>query len=125
VHRVQVVVIDDDASIVGFVRTLLEVEGYDVYEALNGHIGLATVEAMSPAVVVLDALLPDVDGMDVCRRITADHPDVAVLVLSGSADPAMEDRALAAGAARYVAKPVDAEVLAAAVGDLVARRRAR
>ncbi|HET9690624.1 MAG TPA: response regulator [Acidimicrobiales bacterium] len=119
-RRARVVVVDDEPSVVALVRTVLQIDGHDVYEALNGPIGLATVEAVLPSVVVLDVMMPGMDGVEVCRHIYTDHPGVQVLVLTGSADPELAERCREAGAAAFMAKPFEPEQLSAAVRALAA-----
>ena len=117
---VKVVVVDDEPAVLALVRTVLELDGHEVHEALNGPLGLATVEAVLPSVVVLDVMMPGMDGIEVCRHIYTDHPGVQVLVLTGSADPSLPDRCREAGAVAFMTKPVDAERLSEAVATLAA-----
>jgi CheY-like chemotaxis protein len=119
-----VVVVDDERVVLRLVRTVLELDGHEVYEALNGPIGLGLIAAVAPEVVVLDVMMPGMDGVEVCGHLRRDHPDVGVLILTGSADPGLEARCLAAGAAAFMTKPVLPEALSAAVADLAAAGRA-
>ena len=114
----RVVVVDDERSILRLVRTVLELDGHEVYEALNGPIGLGLIAAVSPEVVVLDVMMPGMDGIEVCTRISRDHPDVKVLILTGSGDPDVRDRSMAAGAAAFMTKPVLPDDLSRAVAEL-------
>lgn len=114
----RVVVVDDERPVLRLVRTVLEMDGHEVYEALNGPIGLGLVAAVSPEVVVLDVMMPGMDGIEVCTRITRDYPDTQVLILTGSGDPSVRDRCLRAGAARFMSKPVLPEDLSRAVAEL-------
>ncbi|MGH9094762.1 MAG: response regulator, partial [Acidimicrobiales bacterium] len=66
-----VVVIDDELSVRELLCTVLELDGYQVYVALNGPLGLGLIDAMRPAVVVLDVMMPGMNGVDVCYLI--DH----------------------------------------------------
>jgi two-component system response regulator MprA len=113
----RVLVIEDDDGVRSAVRRALLVAGFEVVVAASGNEGLGLVGETVPDVVVLDLGLPDVDGMEVCRRLRAGGDRVPVVMLT--ARDAVEDRVdgLEAGADDYVVKPYD-------VRELVARLRA-
>lgn len=106
------VVVDDERAIRKLLRLALEQEGYAVHEAESGRGGLAEVVQWRPDVVVLDLALPDMDGMEVLRRLREWTP-VPVLVLSVRQDPRDKVGALDAGADDYLTKPFHTEELAA------------
>ena len=112
----KVVVIDDEPSVQDVVRGYLEKDGYLVYVAGNGREGLALAERMKPGLVVLDLMLPDVAGEEICREIRS-RSDVPILMLTAKA--AEDDRVggLALGADDYLTKPFSPR-------ELVARARA-
>ncbi len=118
-----VVVIDDEQSVRDLVRTVLELDGYQVYVALNGPVGLGLVDAVEPAVVVLDVMMPGMDGIEVCRQL--DHQAAGVVILTARDDPALEEQCRAVGADRFLTKPVDPSVLAETVTDLATVYRSR
>jgi two-component system response regulator MprA len=101
-----VLVIDDERSMLAFLRALLELDGYQVYEALTAPIGLRLIPAVEPTVVLLDVMMPGMDGLEACRRIRASHPDLPVVILTARDDPTLEADCLAAGAARFLTKPL-------------------
>jgi DNA-binding response OmpR family regulator len=115
-------VIDDEPVVRQLLRTMLELEGYQVYEAMNGPIGLGLVGAIDPAVVLLDVMMPGLNGVDVCRQI--DHERHAVIILTARDDRELADECAEAGADRFMTKPVDIDELAAVVAELVASRAA-
>ena len=112
----KVVVIDDEPSVQDVVRGYLEKDGYLVYVAGNGREGLALAERTKPGLVVLDLMLPDVAGEEICREIRS-RSDVPILMLTAKA--AEDDRVggLALGADDYLTKPFSPR-------ELVARARA-
>jgi two-component system response regulator MprA len=114
---VKVLVVDDDRSVREALRRALTLGGYNVEGAEDGRAGLAQAAAGSPDAVVLDIGLPDLDGLEVCRRLRQDGNRVPVLMLT--ARDAVSDRidGLDAGADDYLVKPFD-------VGELGARLRA-
>ena len=102
---IRVVVVDDEQSLADLVAMGLKYEGWDVKTAANGQQALQAVREFRPDAVVLDIMLPDIDGLEVLRRMREHVPDVPVLFLT--AKDAVEDRAagIAAGANDYLVKP--------------------
>ncbi|HWW54019.1 MAG TPA: response regulator, partial [Acidimicrobiales bacterium] len=78
-------VVDDEDVIRRLVRTVLEADDYDVLEAADGTEALRVAEERRPAVIVLDVMMPDIDGVEVCRRL--DHAAVKVVMLTARDDP--------------------------------------
>jgi two-component system, OmpR family, response regulator MprA len=114
---VRILVIDDDRSLRDALRRALAIAGFDVQVAEGGQHGLTQVAAGAPDAVVLDIGLPDIDGLEVCRRLRRAGNRVPILMLT--ARDAVTDRisGLDAGADDYLVKPFD-------VGELKARLRA-
>jgi two-component system OmpR family response regulator len=109
----RILVVDDEPSIVDAVATALRYEGFDVDEAATGREALATVERTDPDLIVLDWMLPDIEGIEVGRRVRAQGFDTAILFLT--AKDAIENKvdALRAGGDDYVTKPFSlAEIVA-------------
>jgi two-component system KDP operon response regulator KdpE len=100
----RVLVIDDDPALLKALRLGLRAGGHEVVTAPRGEQGLTQTAAASPDVVVLDLGLPDVDGLDVCRRIR-EWSNVPIVVLSAADDEARKVAALDLGADDYVTKP--------------------
>jgi CheY-like chemotaxis protein len=98
-----VLVVDDDAMIRRLVRDVLEVDDVTVVEARDGEVALALIDETRPALVVLDIMMPGLDGVEVCRRV--DHARVKVLVLTARDDPSLEEECRAAGANAFLTKP--------------------
>jgi two-component system OmpR family response regulator len=109
----RILVVDDEPSIVDAVATALRYEGYDVEEAASGRDALAAVTRCEPDLVVLDWMLPDIEGIEVGRRLRERGFNTAILFLT--AKDAVEDKvqALRAGGDDYVTKPFSlAEIVA-------------
>jgi two-component system, OmpR family, KDP operon response regulator KdpE len=100
----RILVVDDDRSLLRAMRIGLTARGYEVVEARTGTDGVAQVSLAGPDVVVLDLGLPDMDGVEVCRRIRQ-WSHVPVIVLSAAASEGRKVVALDAGADDYVTKP--------------------
>jgi two-component system, OmpR family, response regulator len=110
-HRI--LVVDDEPSIVDAVSTALRYEGYEVYEAANGRDALAAAVRTEPDLIVLDWMLPDVDGIEIGRRLRAQGLESAVLFLTAKDAVEHKVEALRAGGDDYVTKPFSlAEIVA-------------
>jgi CheY-like chemotaxis protein len=108
-----VLVIDDDADQRRFLSRVLGARGYRVVAANDGEEGLAAIRAQRPDVILLDVMMPRLNGFQTCRRLKADpeHRTVPVVVLTAKDQPADEYWAREAGADEFMTKPVDAHAL--------------
>ena len=109
----RILVVDDEPSIVDSVATSLRYEGFDVDEATTGRAGLAMAQERTPDLIVLDIMLPDLDGLEVTRRLRSDGIRVPILFLT--ARDGLDDKltGLTVGGDDYVTKPFSlAEVIA-------------
>ena len=113
--RPVVLVIEDEATIRKFLRTGLESHGFQLVEAVTGKEGLAQAATRAPEVVLLDLGLPDIDGLEVVKRLR-EWSNTPVLVLSARGQERDKVQALDAGADDYVTKPFS-------MGELLARMR--
>lgn len=118
----KILIVDDDPNSVALMAYTLEFEGYQVLQAEDGVSGLELVESQSPDLVLLDVMLPDLSGLEVCRRIREDlqNPELKVIMLSAKADTSDRDRGLAAGADMYLTKPAEPEQVVRSVEELLA-----
>jgi two-component system, OmpR family, response regulator MprA len=117
----RVLVVDDERAVRASVRRALSLEGYRVSEAAGGREAIGELQAHAADAVVLDVLMPEVDGLEVCRRLRAAGDRVPVLMLT--AREAVEDRVagLDAGADDYLVKPFALEELLARLRALLRR----
>ena len=108
-----VLVVDDDAGMRELVRLQLEREGYAVEEAAGAEEGLAAIESRKPELVLLDVMMPHVDGWEMLRRIQEQHGAgaIPVLMFSGQVDEGARRQAASSGARGFVGKPFDLEEL--------------
>jgi DNA-binding response OmpR family regulator len=113
-----IVIVEDDPSILRGLQMNLELEGFSVRVATNGRTGLEMVRAGPVDLVVLDIMLPEMNGYEVCRRIRDEGNEVPIIVLSAKATEVDKVMGLDLGADDYVVKPF-------ALGELIARINAR
>ena len=117
-NEATILVVDDNRDNVEILQTFLESRGFRVAAAADGKAALAKLEEVHPALVLLDVMMPGMDGWQVCRTIK-NHPEYAkVRVVMVTAKGAFEDKfeGMRAGADDYLVKPVD-------LGELVAKIR--
>lgn len=103
----KVVVVDDDPDMVRIVRLALEMHGFEVLEACNGIKGLLMVKRELPDAVLLDIMMPDIDGFEVCRKLKLDSATSKIPIIFITAKSGQEHvrRGLSLGAQGYITKP--------------------
>ncbi|MDR7451308.1 MAG: response regulator transcription factor [Armatimonadota bacterium] len=118
----KVLIVDDEESIVDLLRSYLTNEGFRVEAAMDGPTALAKARAFRPDVVVLDIMLPGLDGIEVLRQLRAESP-VYVIMLTAKADEADKVVGLSVGADDYVTKPFSPRELTARLRAILRRGR--
>lgn len=122
-----ILVVDDDPNAIDIVRTYLEAQGYEVRTASDGNEALAMLDDVRPALVLLDVMMPGMDGWEVARLIK-NHPDFGhntrVVMLTARSDYQDKHEGLRAGADDYLVKPIQLAELGERVErNLKARER--
>lgn len=120
--REKIVVIDDDAKITSMLKRSLAFEGYAVTTASNGQEGLRLLLQEEPSLIVLDVMMPQIDGWEVCRRIREGGSEVPILMLTAKDEVSDRVKGLDIGADDYLIKPFALEELLARVRSLLRRR---
>jgi DNA-binding response OmpR family regulator len=119
---VTVVVVDDEPPLVELVTRYLEREGYRVHAAHDGHAALEVIARTDPDVVVLDLMLPGIDGLEVARRVRRDR-DPYIVMLTARTDEVDRIVGLRVGADDYVTKPFSPNELVARIQAMLRRPR--
>ena len=117
-----ILIVEDDGDISQMLKELLMGQGYETMQAFSGTEALLCLEKRVPEAVILDLMLPGMDGEDVLRGIKENYPRVGVIVSSARDDVQTRVSLLRAGADDYVVKPFDTEELLARL-EAVLRRR--
>ena len=115
-----VLVVEDESSIASFVSLYLKNAGYTVRTAATGSEALAAVAAEQPALIVLDLMLPDIDGIEVCKRVR-EHSDVPILMLTARDEDVDKIIGLEVGADDYLTKPFNPRELVARIKSILRR----
>ncbi|TEU14308.1 MAG: response regulator transcription factor [Anaerolineales bacterium] len=115
-----ILVVDDEANIIELAKMYLQNEGYVVESARDGREALTKIKSLQPALVVLDLMLPEVDGWEVCRKVRADL-DVPIIMLTARSDDVDKIVGLELGADDYLTKPFNPRELVARVRAVLRR----
>ncbi|MBN2643986.1 MAG: response regulator [Desulfuromonadaceae bacterium] len=120
----KILIVDDEAVILDLCRLLLENKGYPVVTAQSGAEALTVIRGEQPALVLLDYMMPEADGMTVLREIKADYADeIAVVMFTGKGSEAVAVEAMKVGAADYISKPFVNQALIERIENVLRIRR--
>ncbi|HFC12168.1 MAG TPA: response regulator, partial [Anaerolineae bacterium] len=116
-----VLVVDDEPMARNLLRLMLIREGFGVLEAVDGNDALLVLDQHRPDLIVLDVMMPELDGMTLCEslRSRVDLADLPIIMLSARTDAKSVEQGLASGASRYLSKPISADILTSHVRDLL------
>ncbi|MGI8677880.1 MAG: response regulator transcription factor [Jatrophihabitans sp.] len=117
----QVMVVDDDTTVASVVVNYLERAGHSVRQIGDGRSALAAIDESPPDLMVLDLMLPGIDGLEVCRRVRQRWPHLAVVMLTALSEPEDRIAGLEVGADDYVTKPFSPRELVLRVESVLRR----
>jgi PAS domain S-box-containing protein len=125
--RARILMVDDSRTERAYFREILEAEGYEVFEARDGLSCLEELPAVRPELILLDVVMPGIDGYETCRRIKAEQRwrDIPVIFISALDEGLDKSLAFEAGAADYVTKPIDLAELRARIQTQLVASEAR
>src|SRR5688500_2380921 len=121
----RILIVDDEPDVVGFLQQLLEKNGYEVDTATGGMEALSILAEKAPAVLITDLRMPELDGIELLARIREQNRELPGIVLTAAGDVATAVRAMRAGFADYLTKPVDVDALLLSVERALERRDLR
>ena len=116
----RILVVDDELNIIKFLRSNLEARDFDVVAAINGAEALNTFEKELPDLVILDIMMPKIDGFEVCRRLR-EWTQTPIIMLSARADEGDKVKCLDLGADDYLAKPYEPRELVLRINSILRR----
>jgi DNA-binding response OmpR family regulator len=116
----RILVIDDEVSICDLLKINLEAEGYEVFTSYNGRDALSKIESMKPDLLILDLMLPEIDGLDICKKVTTENP-IPIIMLTAKTDLVDKVLGLELGADDYITKPFHTREVIARVKALLRR----
>ncbi len=116
----KILVIDDDQAITDLMAMLLKTHGFEAIVSNNGKDGVRVTKEKNPDIIILDLMMPDMDGWQVCKAIRT-FSNTPILILSAINDPSMVASVLDAGADDFLVKPVPSGVLIAHVKKIARR----
>lgn len=124
-QKLKVLVIDDETNIIEFIKLGLGYEGFQVESAPDGPLGLAAAQRLDPDIVILDLMLPGMDGLEVCRRLRTNPTTQDIPILMLTAKDEVRDRVIGldTGADDYLVKPFDFVELLARIKAILRRQR--
>lgn len=114
----RVLIVDDDVTITQVLSLLLNTHGYEVLTANSGKDGIQIIRSEAPQAVVLDLMMPDMDGWEVCRQVRT-FSNIPILILSAVFDVKSLNEARQAGANDYLVKPVPSELLVSRLRTII------
>lgn len=118
-----ILVVDDERDIIELIEYNLSREGYSVFSAQTGEEALATAQSKLPELIILDLMLPGIDGLEVCKRLkkTSETENIPIIILTAKGEEADIVTGLELGADDYVTKPFSPKVLLARVRSILRR----
>lgn len=119
-HRLRILIVDDESTIVKFLRANLEANGFETLGAMDGAEALQTIERELPDLLILDIMMPQMDGFEVCRRLR-EWSQIPIIMLSALGDVSDKVKCLDLGADDYITKPFAVDELMARVKSVFRR----
>jgi DNA-binding response OmpR family regulator len=108
---VRILVVDDEIEACDALKEFFEAKGYEVYTAQDGKTAINTVQGVKPQLVLLDMIMPGMNGIEVLREVKKIDPKIGVIMVTVVTDEAQAKKALQLGAYDYITKPVDLNYL--------------
>ncbi len=117
--KTRLLVVDDAPYVLKALRDILEACGYEIFEAVDGEEALSRYSEVRPDVVLMDILMPKLDGVSATKRILKEDPGARIIVISAVGKIGLEEECLQAGAKKFVVKPFKVKELLGSINSLV------
>jgi len=121
----KILLVEDESDMRVVFLTRLKINGYDVEEAVDGEEALAKAKSEKPDLILLDLMIPKINGFDVCRTLKFDDAfrKTPIVIISALSDQSEREKAIACGADSYFIKPFDLDLLLVKIRDLIDKSR--
>lgn len=118
----KLLIIDDEETTVEMLSMFLQISGYNTVEAYAADEGLVLAKLELPSLIISDLMMPEVDGIELCRRVRQHDAlkSLPIIIISARTDPAVVDKAMENGANAYLTKPIDLPTLITEIERLLA-----
>jgi len=125
VRKKRILLVDDEVDFVEMLRTRLEDNNYEVIVAYDGEEGLERAEKEEPDLIILDVMLPRINGFDICRKLKIDEnfKDIPIILLTAKFQPSDIKFGEAMGADSYITKPFEPQVLLVKMRELLDKKK--
>ena len=122
----KILIVDDETDILDFLSYNLKKEGFEVFTALNGKKGLEVASQVRPQLIILDIMMPEMDGIETCKKLreNRDYDDAIIAFLTARDEDLAQIKALDVGGDDYITKPIKPQVLISRVKALLRRNKA-
>lgn len=117
----KILIVDDEADILEFLGYNLEREGFEIYKAMNGNEAIKIVKEQNPHLIILDVMMPGIDGIETCREIKKFNSTSVILFLTARSEDRLQIEGFESGADDYVVKPIQPKLLISRVKALLKR----
>jgi len=123
--KIKITIIDDEKELVDTIKELLESRDYSVSFAYNGRSGLEVIKKEKPDLIILDVMMPDMDGRDMLSAIKRDKDtrDVPIIMLTAKSEQIDRDQSLQLGAYEYITKPYDSYYLLRQIDNVLGKSK--
>lgn len=117
----KVLIVEDENDIRSFIVRTLKRNDFTTIEVATGKEALRLVELEKPEVILLDVMLPDIDGFEICKRVSKDHPDISIIMVTAKGEDLDKIKGLELGADDYIIKPFNPMELVARIKAVIRR----
>ena len=118
----RILIVDDEEIVIRSCLRILAEKGYEIDAQMDGSGALSRIDECHYDVIILDLMMPKMDGLEVLRRVKANHPDIEVIMVTGLAQEKTAERAMHLGAFGYLPKPFDPDELSQVVRRALEKR---
>jgi two-component system alkaline phosphatase synthesis response regulator PhoP len=122
-HKQEILIVEDEEDISYIIRQALEKQGYNVREAGNANWALEEIEKLIPHLIIMDVMMPGMNGMELCKRVKKRYPRVPVIMLTAKSLMADVEDGVRSGADHYIVKPFEIKNLLGKVEHYLCRKK--